>query len=648
MERRLFGYPSAVLLLVLFAWMADSSAVDKSAVFDEVPHLAGGVSHWRTGDTRLNPENGRLPQLWAGLPVHLQEYALPDLDGPGWRKARAWDLGRDFFDHQGNDVDAMLRSGRRMIIAVGAGLGLLIYGWSRRLFGPAGGMVSLWLFVFSPDVLAHSRLITSDIALTLTLTAAVGVLWWMLRRLSPASLLASGGVMGLLALSKMSAVLILPMLAALICVRLLDGEPLIVGFGAERRVEDWRQKLALWAAAIAVTALIAVLVIWAFHGFRYGSSVFPRAEFPWEQDLAQAGALGALVAWARDWHLLPESYLYGFAHVLKSSGTRPAFLGGEFSLTGWWYFFPYSTLVKTPLATFAALAAALAALVVRRARVPLLRLAPLLVLIVVYWGFSLGSTLNIGHRHVLPAYGALLILAGASALWLEAPGRAPRLLLPVLLVALAFESQSVRPHYLAFFNALAGGPANGYRHLVDSSLDWGQDLPGLKRWLDRERASGRSEPVFLSYFGTGNPEFYGIRSVRLPGFFDAPELRDSSAALTAGTYCISATMLQNVYNPMPRIRGPWTPEWEAEYQRLRAVEERYGRAALAYEMLRFARLTAYLRQREPDDHVGHSILIYRLTEEDLTEALEGDPPLPPSANVEMPRAIPRRSPQTVS
>jgi hypothetical protein len=65
-------------------------------------------------------------------------------------------------------------------------------------------------------------------------------------------------------------------------------------------------------------------------------------------------------------------------------------------------------------------------------------------------------------------------------------------------------------------------------------------------------------------------------------------------------------------------------------------------------MLRFARLTAYLRQREPDDHVGHSILIYRLTEEDLTEALEGDPPLPPSANVEMPRAIPRRSPQTVS
>jgi hypothetical protein len=197
----------------------------------------------------------------------------------------------------------------------------------------------------------------------------------------------------------------------------------------------------------------------------------------------------------------------------------------------------------------------------------------------------------------------------------------------VLLLALAFESWSVRPHYLAFFNALAGGPANGYRHLVDSSLDWGQDLPGLKRWLDRERASGSSEPVFLSYFGTGDPELYGIRSVRLPGFFDAPLLRDASAALTAGTYCISATMLQNVYNPLARIRGPWTPEREAEYQRLRGLEERYGSAALAYDMLRFARLTAYLRQREPDDHVGYSILIYRLGEEDLAEALEGDPPL---------------------
>jgi 4-amino-4-deoxy-L-arabinose transferase-like glycosyltransferase len=609
--------------------MADSSTVDKSAIFDEAPHLVGGVSHWRTGDTRLNPENGRLPQLWAGLPVHLQGHELPDLGGPGWREAKAWDLGGDFFYRQGNDVDAMLRSGRRMIIAMGVGLGLLVYAWSRRLFGPAGGMVSLWLFVFSPNLLAHSRLVTSDITLTLTMTGSVGLLWWTLGRLSPASLLASGAVMGLLALSKMSAVLILPMLAALICIRLLCAEPLIVAFGAERRVERWPQKLAWWGAAIAVIGLLAVLVIWAFHGFRYAPSFLSRAEFPWERDLARAGTLGPLVAWVRDWHLLPESYLFGFAHLLKSSGSRPAFLGGEFSLTGWWYFFPYSTLVKTPLATFAALAAALGALVVRRTRVTTLQLAPLLVLLVAYWGFSLGSTMNIGHRHILPTYGALLILAGASALWLEAPGRAPRLLLPVLLLALAFESWSVRPHYLAFFNALAGGPANGYRHLVDSSLDWGQDLPGLKRWLDRERASGNSEPVFLSYFGTGDPEFYGIRSVRLPGFFDAPLLRDSSTVLTAGTYCISATMLQNVYNPLPRIRGPWTPEREAEYQRLRGLEERYGSAALAYDMLRFARLTAYLRQREPDDHVGYSILIYRLRDEDLAEALEGDPPLPP-------------------
>ena len=56
MRRNLSGYLGAALLLALFAWMADNSTVDKSAIFDEVPHLVGGVSHWRTGDTRLNPE----------------------------------------------------------------------------------------------------------------------------------------------------------------------------------------------------------------------------------------------------------------------------------------------------------------------------------------------------------------------------------------------------------------------------------------------------------------------------------------------------------------------------------------------------------------------------------------------------------------
>ena len=46
---------------------------------------------------------------------------------------------------------------------------------------------------------------------------------------------------------------------------------------------------------------------------------------------------------------------------------------------------------------------------------------------------------------------------------------------------------SVYPHFTAFFNRAAGGPANGPRYLLDSNLDWGQDVKKLKAWLAESR-----------------------------------------------------------------------------------------------------------------------------------------------------------------
>jgi hypothetical protein len=119
----------------------------------------------------------------------------------------------------------------------------------------------------------------------------------------------------------------------------------------------------------------------------------------------------------------------------------------------------------------------------------------------------------------------------------------------------AVESVRIAPDYLAYFNELVGGPALGYRHLVDSSLDWGQDLPALKAWLDANglQAPGHG-PVFLSYFGTSHPDHYDIDAIALPGF---PDRQDDvmPPVLTAGVYCISATMLQGLYvDAKPRGR----------------------------------------------------------------------------------------------
>jgi hypothetical protein len=174
---------------------------------------------------------------------------------------------------------------------------------------------------------------------------------------------------------------------------------------------------------------------------------------------------------------------------------------------------------------------------------------------------------------------------------------------------------------------------------VDSSLDWGQELPGLKAWLERHNAAP-TRPVFLSYFGTGSLDYYGIRGIRLPQFYRPNEIEPWYRP-TGGLYCISATMLQQVYSP---VRGAWTLELEKEYQDARLKEplfREYWRnpstrreviatgAAIAfertwqrYDLLRFARLGHYLRARRPDDMVGYSILIYRLSDAEITAALD--------------------------
>lgn len=208
------------------------------------------------------------------------------------------------------------------------------------------------------------------------------------------------------------------------------------------------------------------------------------------------------------------------------------------------------------------------------------------------------------------------------------------------------EALRISPNFLAYFNQIVGGPDNGYKHLVDSSLDWGQDLPGLKQWLEENGLQKANHPpVYLSYFGSSYPEYYHIDAHLLPGFPDrwTPRI---PPPLTGGVYCISATMLQAVY--VLDAPGAWTPAFEKRYQdalynmrlfdstgaipKARAAllkqtgEEFWWKTFHLVENLRFARLAAFLRQRKPDANVGYSILIYRLTDDDVERAVAGPPP----------------------
>jgi hypothetical protein len=158
--------------------------------------------------------------------------------------------------------------------------------------------------------------------------------------------------------------------------------------------------------------------------------------------------------------------------------------------------------------------------------------------------FGIGAILtplNIGLRHLLPIYPFVILAAAAGAAELIRR-REGWSVLAVLAVFWALELGRAYPHTLAFFNAFAGGPPNGHRFLVDSNLDWGQDLKPLKRWMDEHRV----EQIALGYFGTADASYYGIRYTPLPGsglYAGGPLVEPA----LPGYVAVSATLLNGVY-----------------------------------------------------------------------------------------------------
>ena len=601
------------LLLMLYWLLGISASVQKSNTFDEMAHIAGGYSYLHTGDYRLHPENGVLPQKFATLPLLFADVHFPSLDDDSWRHVNIWRFGFRFLFLSDNDVDRMLLSGRAMIALFGVALGLIVFLWSRQLFGVPGAFLSLLLFVFCPTMLAHGSFVTSDMASGLFLTLSVWSVWNLLNDFQARRAILAAAAIAALMLSKATWVLLVPIIPLLVLARLFRSR--VFSGEKEEAVINWKRGIS----SAAGMAIIVYILIWSFYSFRYSafSSGPGQFMFTWEQAENHPGK--PVVEFIRQHHLLPEAWTFGFSQVIAATShqNRLAFLNGEYSVMGWWYFFPYAFLIKTPIPLFLILGLALILWSRKSEKTRgFYETAPLWILLLVYWIFAIRSEFNLGHRYILPIYPAVYILAGGAALAFKGKSRIGKIVLAIFLGWFCVESIFIRPHYLAYFNELSGGPGNGYRHLVDSSLDWGQDLPGLRDWLESHKDQS---PIYLSYFGTSSPEYYGIKATSLK---DWDPSQGALAELHAGTYCISATMLQCIYN-VPIAH--WCAPHEAAYQEL-LKGPRTETTTKQLQRYRFARLAAFLRQRNYDAQIGYSILIYKLNEEEIHKALYGPPP----------------------
>lgn len=661
----------AAVFLIGFAGFCYRAAENQSAAMDEPGHILAGYSYWAGTGPEIATANLRATQLWLGLPLLILPLHYPESLRaiPGLVADVENGITRGFIHDPRHDPEKILRLSRSAITSLGLILGLILFLWSRRVFGDAAGLLTLGLYCFEPTVIAHSSLATTDIAATLAFLLAVMAWWRLLHRVTVVNTVLCGLATGVLAATKISGGLLAPTAVVMLIIRCLrPRDPLREGHPSNSTARATGFWLPLALAAVAVLA-IGYGVIWGLYGFHYVSG-WRLTDPAWAALFTpQATPVQHALNFLRVHELLPEAYLYDFYTFLNNLGGRRAYLLGAYSMEGWRTYFPVAFLTKTPLPTLVALALALAAtgaaLVGRRAFAPrAYELVPLVVFGVIYGASALASPMNIGLRHLLPIYPTLLVLAGLGVQLIPSTLPFARGVLVAGLIGWsAVTAWAASPHFLSYFNPAAGGTENGHRILVESNFDWGQDLRETSRWLERRATdlASTGDAAFLAYYGLGDPVRYGIKATLLP---QDPDFRKTTIYdLKPGTFIINATLLQALAGR--HVWGPWRLSLERVYQSLHrelapiyaaartdpaagrtlASEKEWAQKIDLFDELRFARLCAYLRARTPAARITPAVFVFVLTADELNEALDGPPLFAPDASI---KGLSRLPPDSVN
>ncbi len=550
----------AVFLQSIGAW-TDSQTTDEAA------HLGAGYSYWRTGDYRLNPEHPPLIKLLASLPLLALRPLELDLNSAAWQERNQWLIGAELVYGSYTTLTGahlIMFLGRLPMIALWGLLGWLLWRWSRARWGNLAGLLTLTVYAYDPNWLGHGHLITTDVGLALGYFATIWALDRLLRQPSWRWIGLVGLFFTLTQLTKFSALLLWLIVPLLGLIRLLQPE----GSGW-----NWRWWWRLVLGLVVVTSSLT----WFAYGFEVKPiEADPRIETLWAERawLVKSGAVAdqpGVVQWlvrisdpdrpSGRWlenfsnHSIPAyTYWRGlFSTLTHSFVGHAAYLFGQASNSGWWWYFPAAMALKTPIVTIVLglLAGGVAWARWRRRRTWtfdawLIGLPPLLYLL-----WSLASHINIGLRHVFPVYPFFfLALGGLAVPWIR-HDRWRRWVVSVGIVGSIMTGLLAWPNTIGYFNALAGGTTNGHRYLLDSNLDWNQDIWRLRRFLD----SQDFPEVHLALFG----------SIPVHQIFPntLPVLEGQAIAAgqrPSGVVVISAGQLYNQDGPFGWLQT-YTPRW---------------------------------------------------------------------------------------
>jgi hypothetical protein len=475
------------LLLTALALQAAFAMKSKSPTCDEFAHhLANGYSYLITHDFRMNPASPPLSRIVPAIPLYFMGAKLP-LDHESWAQGDTVAFAKEFFYQTNGDcVNRYVFWSRVPVVLLSVVFGLAVFLFARHLLGILGGVLSLFFYVFSPNILAHSGLATADLMVAFFFFLALIALWAYLTKPSGARLVLLGICIGGSFLSKYSALILPPIL-------------FLITLAAGR----FRQFTIRRYAAVAAVALIT---IWAGYFFE----VKPLLEHTPDPAKKEAMYLKVGGEPLRQFAEKVPVPLSTFASSIVSMGVtryngRDAYFMGQWSREGWWQYYLVAMAIKETIPLLILSVAGV--FLMRRWGWNRLTAVVIMVPVIAFFVFTLRDKAQAGIRYFLPIFPVLFILAGGSAAWLwHRRSPAAKVLCSAFLIWHMGSALMIYPDYLTYFNEFIGGPANGYKYLRDSNIDWCQDLKGVGEWSVRQ---GYSEVVLL-YHGVEDPAYYGI------------------------------------------------------------------------------------------------------------------------------------------
>ena len=594
----------AGVMLAGMAVLGLGSMMGNSAITDEVAHVPAAYSYVHYGDYRLNPEHPPLIKDLAGIPLQFLHLKFPE-NLPAWKDEvnGQWETGWNFLYHVGNNADQILFWARLPILLLALGFGWVLYGICRRRWGTGVALLSLFFYVLSPNIIAHSLFVTTDLGASVFMFLAVVAF----ARFVDAPTRRNTGILSLALagaqLAKFSAVILYPFFGLLALGLALWVLP--------KPVHAW-ERIRLYVGGLIGASALSVVWIWIFYAPQVWRMPVAIQDQLIEKSLygPNVQGIGHMLMAVNNVPLMEPlvQYLTGLTMVFtRVSSGNVTYFNGEVTDKSFHTYFPELVLLKTQVA-FLILLVVIVGLVVwqvLRHRQRLAALAPhirshmlewmLAAFTVMYFAVSVAGNLNLGIRHVLPIYVPIFVLVAiATVAYMRRFARREwkqpaRLALVDLLVWYGGSTVLAFPNYLSYFNELIGGGQHADAYFSDSSVDWGQDLRRLKQYVDQHPEINH---LAIDYFGGGVPAYY---------FCPRKYGDDGRIIQDASGYDCSKTMIE---------------VWHSQYGQYTngyiAVSETFLENDRYYAVKNGTPGYGYLRSQVPVAKIGNSIYLFKV------------------------------------